>query len=127
MATSPATRFVASQDPPIPTSNTPSATGLSANDRNASAVRASKYVTSPKPSSSTCRSTGSRCSHSSANASSAIGSPQTSKRSVTESRCGEVNRPVEIPCAHATAAATRAAVVLPFVPVAWIVGYVSSG
>ena len=38
-----------------------------------------------------------------------------------------MNRPVEIPCAHATAAATRAAVVLPFVPVAWIVGYVSSG
>ena len=49
IATSLAIRFVASQEPPMPTSNTPSATGLSANHRNASAVTASKYVTSPIP------------------------------------------------------------------------------
>ena len=42
MATSPATRFVASHRPPIPTSNTPRPTGLSANHRYASAVSASK-------------------------------------------------------------------------------------
>ena len=41
-ATSPATRFVASHDPPIPTSTTASPTGLSANHRKASAVTASK-------------------------------------------------------------------------------------
>ena len=41
-ATSPATTFVASHTPPIPTSNTPRETGLSANHTKASAVRVSK-------------------------------------------------------------------------------------
>ena len=41
-AASPAITFVASHDPPIPTSKTPSWTGLSANHRNASPVIASK-------------------------------------------------------------------------------------
>ena len=36
-------------------------------------------------------------------------------------------RPVVRPCAHASSAATRAAVPLPFVPVTWIDGYVSCG
>ena len=35
--------------------------------------------------------------------------------------------PVVRPCAHASSAATRAVVPLPFVPVTWIVGYVSCG
>ena len=53
--------------------------------------------------------------------------PQTQKRSVTDSKWGDVYRPTVIPCAHATDAATRAAVVLPLVPVTWMEGYVSCG
>ena len=105
----------------MPTSNTPSPTGASANQRYASAVSASKYVTRPVCS-STVRRKASRCSNSSANASSPIGSPQISNRSVTDARCGEVNRPVDRPCAQAIDAASRAVVVFPFVPVTWIVG-----
>jgi hypothetical protein len=51
-----------------------------------------------------------------------MSSPHTESRSRTLSRWGEVNRPVRIPIEHAVAAATRAAVVFPFVPVTWIVG-----
>ena len=89
-ATSPRTRFVASHVPPIPTSNTPSATGLSANHRYASAVSASKYVTWSSPCESTSSRYGSRCSYSSANSSSVMSTPQTESRSRTDTRCGEV-------------------------------------
>ena len=48
-------------------------------------------------------------------------------RSRTERRCGDVKRPVVTPCAQEMSAAARAIVVFPFVPVTWIVGYVSCG
>src|SRR6266567_608290 len=41
--------------------------------------------------------------------------------------CGEMNVPTTSPWAQASAVTSRAVVVLPFVPVMWIVGYVSSG
>jgi hypothetical protein len=68
------------------------------------------------------RRNGIRCSNSSPNVAFAIGSPQISNLSTTESRCGDVNWPVVNPCAHAIAAMRRAVVVFPFVPVTWIVG-----
>ncbi len=120
-ATSPATRLVASHAPPIPTSKTASDTGLSENHTNASAVSASKYVTR-SPLASTSRKYGSSRSYSSANSSSEMGSPHTEIRSVTECRCGEVYRPALSPCAQARSAMRRAVVVLPFVPVTWMVG-----
>src|SRR5881397_2875567 len=125
-ATSPPTRFVASHAPPIPTSKTPSDTGLSENHTNASAVSASKYVTR-SPFGSTSRKYGSSRSYSSANSASGMVSPHTEIRSVTECRCGEVYNPAVRPCSHARAAMRRAVVVFPFVPVTWIVGYVSCG
>src|SRR6266540_4779511 len=124
--TSPATRFVASHVPPIPTSTTPSDTGLSENHTNATAVSASKYVTR-SPFASTSRKYGSSRSYSSANSDSEMVSPHTEIRSVTECRCGEVYRPAVRPCSQARSAMRRAVVVLPFVPVTWIVGYVSCG
>src|SRR5918996_4545068 len=125
-ATSPAIRLVASHVPPMPTSNTASCTGLSANHKKPSAVSVSKYVARPTRPSIVSR-TGNRCSYSSANSLSESGSPQIWIRSVTDRRCGDVNKPVTSPCAHASAETSRAVVVLPFVPVTWIVGYVRCG
>ena len=65
--------------------------------------------------------------YSSANSASVMSTSHTDRRSVTDSRCGDVYSPVVSPCAHAIDVATRAAVPLPFVPVTWIVGYDSCG
>ena len=51
-----------------------------------------------------------------------MSAPHTANRSVTSTRCGDRYRPVVSSCAQATAAAARAAVDFPFVPVTWIVG-----
>ena len=78
-------------------------------------------MTRPTRSSTSSR-YGRRRSYSSANSSSAIGSPHTDRRSVTDATCGEMNVPVVRPCAQASAVVSRAMVVLPFVPVTWIDG-----
>ncbi len=78
-------------------------------------------MTAPALASATRR-YGRRCSYSSANSASDITSPQSWNRSVTDRRCGEVNNPVERPCAHAIVEISRAVVVFPFVPVMCTVG-----
>src|SRR2546423_13007733 len=56
-----------------------------------------------------------------------MGVSHSARRSCTESRCGDVYTPVERPCAQRIRPISRAVVVLPFVPVTWMVGYVSCG
>jgi len=49
-------------------------------------------------------------------------SPQRLRRSVTDTRCGEMNVPTVRLWAHAIEVTVRVVVVLPFVPVTWTVG-----
>ena len=48
-------------------------------------------------------------------------------RSRTDSRCGEVYRPVRKPKARSSASIMRAVLVFPFVPVMWIDGKLRCG
>ncbi len=50
------------------------------------------------------------------------GSPSMEIRSVIDSTCGLVNRPVRRPVARIRVSIIREVVVLPFVPVRWMTG-----
>ena len=112
------TTLVASQRPSRPTSTTATSTAVSANQRNAAAVHASKYVgrTPIRPSRSATAAT---CS---ANDSSSIGSASRARRSLTRSRCGLVYVPTWSPWANSSRVIICAVEPLPLVPVMWITG-----
>ena len=56
------------------------------------------------------------------NCSSLIGSPSIVIRSVIDSTCGLVNRPVRRPAARSSVSIIREVLLLPLVPVRWITG-----
>ena len=56
------------------------------------------------------------------NCSSVSGSPSSEIRSVIDSTCGLVKRPVRRPAAVISVSIIRDVLVLPFVPVRWITG-----
>ena len=113
--------FVASSRPPSPTSMTPTCAPRAARSAKAMAVVASKKLASRR---SIC---GWRNVVHSANASSPIGTPSTTMRSRTETRCGEVYIPTLCPRAASSAPMKAQVEPLPFVPATWIEGKWRSG
>ena len=63
---------------------------------------------------------GSTSSHAAMKPSREIARPSMQMRSRTDSRCGEVNRPVRSPRSRRSASTIREVDVFPFVPVMWI-------
>ena len=129
--TLPSATFVASHAPPMPTSTMATSTGASANAANAIAVITSKKDRATPPSASDRASTKSTYGLMSlqvrANLAGEMGWPSKQIRSRASSRWGEVNRPVRRPNWRRSDSMTRAVVVLPFVPVTWMTGYVRWG
>ena len=112
------TTLVASSRPPRPTSTTATSTAARRNHDSATAVAASKNVggwASPpvRRSVSACRSTTAASSRSAA---SPMAPPSTVKRSVTDTRWGEVYRPARYPAARRAPSSIAATEPLPFVP-----------
>ena len=117
-ATWASTTFVASQRPSSPTSITATSTATSANQRNAAAVHASKYV-GRTPVSPSRSATAAICS---ASSSSSMGSALRVNRSLIRSRCGLVYVPTVRPWATSSRVTICAVDPLPLVPVMWITG-----
>ena len=115
---------MASSRPPRPTSTTARSTFARRNHDSAIAVAASKNVGhwgSPpaRTSASACRRTRAASSRS---AGSPIGAPSTAKRSVIDTRWGEVYRPVRYPAARRALSSIAATEPLPLVPATMIAG-----
>ena len=109
-ATSGVITFVLSSRPPRPTSITAMSTPRAARSAKAMAVVASKKL-APRRSM-----WGSSTLAHSANASSLMGTPSTTTRSRTETRCGDVYTPTRKPRAASAAAVNAQVEPLPFVP-----------
>ena len=121
-ATVPSATFVASHDPPIPTSTTATSTGASAKAAKAMPTTVSKNDSGWRWSASTRSRYAARSTYACAKASSVSGSPSRVIRSVIDSTCGLVKRPVRRPRARSRSSTIRAVVVLPLVPVRWTTG-----
>ncbi len=130
-ATWPSPTLVLSPSPPMPTSITATSTGASANAANASTVSASKKVTGSSPAATSSRSTRSMKGSTSAQlrlrASSVMGRPSTTMRSLKRTRCGLVKRPVRRPAARRMLSVIRLVDVFPLVPVTCTIGYARCG
>ncbi len=116
-ATAPSAALVESHAPPIPTSTTAASTGASANAAYAIAVIVSKNDSGWSCWASTRWVYGATSLKARTNCSCASGSPSSTIRSVIDSRCGLVNRPVRRPSARTRTSTIRAVEVLPLVPV----------
>lgn len=115
-ATSPSMTFVASHEPPIPTSTTATSTGASANAAYAMPVSTSKKDSRYSCCPSTMSMYGLMSWYVSMNRSAEIGAPSRLIRSVIDWTCGLVYRPVRSSKAPSRASIMRAVDVLPFVP-----------
>ena len=127
IATTPSATFVESCRPPTPTSSTITSTGVSAKIAKAMPVRTSKKDIATGCLSSTSWTYGMTSSYAVTNRSGSMGAPSTQIRSLIETRCGLVNRPVRRPRARSSASVIRAVDVLPLVPVIWMTGQARCG
>ena len=114
--------FVASHEPPMPTSTTATSTGASANAAYAIATTVSKNDSGWSCSASTRWVYGATSLKARTNSSSVSCSPSIEIRSVIRSTCGLVKRPVRRSSARSSVSIIREVEVLPLVPVRWMSG-----